>query len=348
MPITPQEALQRTIEHREIFHDEMVELMRQIMRGEVSPTMTAAILTGLRVKKETVGEIAGAAQVMREFAARVDVPDGRNLSTSSAPAAMARTPSISPPRRCSSRRRPAPKVAKHGNRSVSSKSGSADVLEALGARIELQPAQVARLHRASRHRLHVRADPPSGDEGGCAGAARNGRAHHVQHPRAADQSGRCAEHPDGRVPSGPGRHPGARAAGAGRERALVVWGRDGMDEISLGAGTLVGELRDGKVREYEIHPRTSALPWRQPQPARGRAPSNRRRCCCSALDNKPGPAREIVAAERRCGAVRRRRGESIDDGVLHARIGCWRAVRRTASCWPVRRGRARNSRRRRQ
>ena len=72
--ITPQEALQRTIEHREIFHDEMIALMRQIMNGEVSPLMTAAIITGLRVKKETVGEITGAARVMRELCAKVDAP----------------------------------------------------------------------------------------------------------------------------------------------------------------------------------------------------------------------------------------------------------------------------------
>ena len=143
MSITPQEALQRTIEHREIFHDEMVGLMRAIMRGEVSPTMTAAILTGLRVKKETVGEIAGAASVLREFARPVPVRDRThlvdivgtggdgahtfNISTASmfvVAAAGAR-------------------VAKHGNRSVSSKSGSADVLEALGVQIELPPEAVA-------------------------------------------------------------------------------------------------------------------------------------------------------------------------------------------------------------
>ena len=143
MPITPQEALQRTIEHREIFHDEMVDLMRQIMRGEVSPSMTSAILTGLRVKKETVGEIAAAASVLREFSNKVDVRerehlvdivgtggDGAhtfNISTASMFVVAAA----------------GAKVAKHGNRSVSSKSGSADVLEALGANIELQPAQVA-------------------------------------------------------------------------------------------------------------------------------------------------------------------------------------------------------------
>jgi anthranilate phosphoribosyltransferase len=143
MSITPQEALQRTIEHREIFHDEMLKLMRMIMSGEMSPTMTAAILTGLRVKKETIGEISAAAQVMREFSSKVQVPDMPhfvdivgtggdglhtfNISTASmfvAAAAGAR-------------------VAKHGNRGVSSKSGAADVLESLGARIDLNAEQVA-------------------------------------------------------------------------------------------------------------------------------------------------------------------------------------------------------------
>jgi anthranilate phosphoribosyltransferase len=141
--MTPQEALARTIEHREIFQDEMLDLMRQIMRGEISAVMTAAILTGLRVKKETVGEIAAAAMVMREFAIPVAVAPGApfvdivgtggdgahtfNISTASmfvAAAAGAR-------------------VAKHGNRSVSSRSGAADVLEALGAAISLDAHQVA-------------------------------------------------------------------------------------------------------------------------------------------------------------------------------------------------------------
>src|SRR5213080_4203513 len=143
MAITLQDALQRTIEHREIFYDEMLSLMRRIMSGEVTPVMIAALTVGLRVKKETIGEIAAAAQVMREFATKVEVADREhlldivgtggdashtfNISTASmfvAAAAGAR-------------------IAKHGNRSVSSKSGSADVLEALGANIMLSPAQVA-------------------------------------------------------------------------------------------------------------------------------------------------------------------------------------------------------------
>ena len=145
--ITPQEALQRTIEHREIFHDEMLHLMRQIMGGEITPLMVAAILTGLRVKKETIGEISAAAKVMRELCTRVETPHSVanlanfvdivgtggdsahtfNISTASAFVAAAAGAT----------------VAKHGNRSVSSKSGSADVLEALGARIDLTAPQVA-------------------------------------------------------------------------------------------------------------------------------------------------------------------------------------------------------------
>src|SRR5258706_3276827 len=143
MPLSLQEALQRTIEHREIFHDEMVELMRTIMRGEASPVMIAALLTGLRVKKETVGEIAAAALVMKEFARKVramphphfvdivgtggDAAHSFNISTASSFVAAAA----------------GARVAKHGNRSVSSKSGAADVLEAPGAAIQLQPEQVA-------------------------------------------------------------------------------------------------------------------------------------------------------------------------------------------------------------
>ena len=143
MPITPQEALQRTIEHREIFHDEMLHLMRLIMNGELSPVMTAAIITGLRVKKETIGEITAAAQVMREFSTRVHVQDTThmvdivgtggdgantfNISTCSMFVAAAA----------------GAKVSKHGGRGVSSKSGSADVMEALGIHINLKPEQIA-------------------------------------------------------------------------------------------------------------------------------------------------------------------------------------------------------------
>ena len=135
MPITPNEALTRCIEHREIFHDEMLSLMRMLMRGELTPSIASALLLGLRVKKETIGEIAAAAQVMREFATPVPVDDRThlvdlcgtggdgshtfNISTAAMFVAAAG----------------GARIAKHGNRGVSSRSGSADVLEALGVQV---------------------------------------------------------------------------------------------------------------------------------------------------------------------------------------------------------------------
>src|SRR6195256_165397 len=144
MTINKLDALARTIDHREIFHDEMLALVRRIMSGEMSPVMMTALLVGLRVKKETIGEITAAAQVMREFSTKVEVSDRThlvdivgtggdgshtfNISTCSmfvAAAAGAR-------------------VSKHGNRSVSSKSGSADVLEAMGVPLTLTPQAIAK------------------------------------------------------------------------------------------------------------------------------------------------------------------------------------------------------------
>jgi anthranilate phosphoribosyltransferase len=294
MPISASEALQRTIEHREIFHDEMIELMHQIMRGDVSPLMTAAILTGLRVKKETVGEITGAARVMRELSAKVDAGDHPhfldivgtggdgastfNISTASmfvAAAAGAR-------------------VAKHGGRSVSSKSGSADVLEALGARIDLLPAQVAVCMRqtdigfmfAPNHHPAMKVVAPVRREMGVRtifnilGPLTN--------PAGAPNILMGVFHPDlvgiqVRV---------LQALGA--RHAMVVWGRDGMDEISLGAATLVGELRDGVVREYEIEPEDFGLQMASSRNLRVDDAQESRAMLLQALGGEDGVARDIV------------------------------------------------------
>jgi len=319
MTISPQEALQRTIEHREIFRDEMVVLMRQIMRGEVSPLMTAAILTGLRVKKETVGEIAGAAMVMREFSQGVQVADRThmvdivgtggdgshtfNISTCAmfvAAAAGAR-------------------VAKHGNRSVSSKSGSADALEALGAVIELQPAQVAAAIEATGigfmfapiHHPAMKVVAPVRREMGVRtifnilGPLTN--------PAGSPNILMGVFHPD---------LVGIQARvlhELGAERALVVWGRDGMDEISLGAGTMVGELRDGVVREYEIHPEDFGIAMSASRNLRVDDPAQSRQMLLGVLDDQPGPARDIVALN--AGAALYVAGvcESIAAGIEAAR-----------------------------
>ncbi|KRG72901.1 anthranilate phosphoribosyltransferase [Stenotrophomonas chelatiphaga] len=319
MRFSPQEALQRTIEHREIFFEEMVDLMRQIMRGDVSPMMTAAILTGLRVKKETVDEIAAAATVMREFALPVPVADTRhmvdivgtggdgshtfNISTCSmfvAAAAGAR-------------------VAKHGNRSVSSKSGSADAVEALGAVIELQPAQVAQAIEqtgvgfmfAPIHHPAMKVVAPVRREMGVRtifnilGPLTNPASAPsvlmgVFHPDLVGIQARVLRELDTR-------------------RAMVVWGRDNMDEISLGAGTLVGELRDGKVREYEIHPEDFGIAMSASRNLRVDGPEQSIAMLRAVLDNEPGPALDIVALNAGAALYVADVASDIGDGLARAR-----------------------------
>ena len=319
MPITPQEALQRAIEHREIFFDEMVDLMRQVMRGEVSPAMTAGILTGLRVKKETVGEIAAAATVLREFARPVEVADRThlvdivgtggdgantfNISTASMFVVAAA----------------GAKVAKHGNRSVSSKSGSADALEALGARIELQPDQVAQcIERCGIGFMYAPVHHP---------------AMKVVAPVRREMGVRTLFNILGPL-TNPANAPGILMGvfhpdlvgiqvrvlqELGAERALVVWGRDGMDELSLGAGTLVGELRDGKVREFELHPEDFGIAMAHSRNLQVAGPGESKRMLLQALENEDGLPREIVAYNAGAALYAAGVAEDIADGISRAR-----------------------------
>ena len=321
MPITAHEALQRTIEHREIFRDEMVELMRQVMRGEVSQAMVAAILTGLRVKKETVDEIAGAAQVMRELAVPVPVAeadrahlvdivgtggDGAgtfNISTTAMFVAAAAGAN----------------VAKHGGRSVSSKSGSADGLEALGAKIELSPEGVARciaecgigFMYAPNHHPAMKAVAPVRRELGV--RTLFNILGPLTNPAAAPNILMGVFHPDlvgiqVRV-----------LKELGARRALVVWGRDGMDELSLGAGTLVGELRDGTVREYELHPEDFGIAMAHSRNLRVADPAESKAMMLKALANEDGLPREIVAYNAGAALYVAGVADDIADGITRAR-----------------------------
>ncbi|MGE5331243.1 MAG: anthranilate phosphoribosyltransferase, partial [Nitrospirota bacterium] len=294
MSITPQEALQRTIEHREIFHDEMLHLMRLIMQGELSPVMTAAIVTGLRVKKETIGEITAAAQVMREFSTKVHVHDRRhmvdivgtggdgagtfNISTCAtfvAAAAGAR-------------------VSKHGGRSVSSKSGSADVMEALGVHINLKPEQIAQCideigigfmfapnhHPAMKNVAPVRKELGVRTLFNILGPLTN--------PAGAPNILMGVFHPD---------LVGIQVRALqrlGAEHALVVYGRDGMDEISLGAATLVGELKNGEITEYEVHPEDFGLQMASNRALKVDTPDQSRDLLLGVLKGDTGAARDIV------------------------------------------------------
>ena len=319
MPITPQEALQRAIEHREIFFDEMVDLMRQVMKGEVSPVMTAAILTGLRVKKETVGEIAAAATVLREFSRPVEVVDRTHLvDIVGTGGDGAHTFNISTASMFVMAAAGA-KVAKHGNRSVSSKSGSADALEALGAHIELSPGQVAECIEqtgigfmyAPLHHPAMKVVAPVRREMGV--RTLFNILGPLTNPAGAPSILMGVVHPDlvgiqVRV-----------LQELGAQRALVVWGRDGMDELSLGAGTLVGELRDGVVREYELHPEDFGIAMAHSRNLRVENAAESMDLLRQALDNRDCLAREIVAYNAGAGLYAAGVASDIGDGILRAR-----------------------------
>ena len=319
MSITPQEALQRTIEHREIFHDEMLHLMRMIMSGELSPLMTAAIITGLRVKKETIGEITAAAQVMREFSHKVQVHDTKHLvDIVGTGGDGANTFNIST---CSMFVAAAAgaKVSKHGGRSVSSKSGSADVMDALGIHIHLQPEQIAQCiadvgigfmfapnhHPAMKNVAPVRKELGVRTLFNILGPLTN--------PAGAPNILMGVFHPD---------LVGIQVRALqrlGAEHALVVYGRDGMDEVSLGAATLVGELKNGQITEYEIHPEDFGLAMASNRALKVETPEQSREMLIGVLKGEPGAAQDIVCLNAGVALYAANVAESIPDGIAKAR-----------------------------
>ena len=319
MTITLQEGLQRTIEHREIFHDEMLSLMRQIMSGEASPVMIAALTVGLRVKKETIGEVAAAAQVMREFATKVEVADREGLvDIVGTGGDAAQTFNISTAAMFVAAAAGA-RVAKHGGRSVSSKSGSADVLEALGANIMLKPEQVGECinqtgigfmfapnhHSAMKHAAPVRKELGVRTLFNILGPLTN--------PAGAPNQLLGVFHPDlvgiqVRV-----------LQRLGSKHVLVVYGKDGMDEVSLGAATMVGELKDGEVREYEIHPEDFGLRMVSNRGLKVTDAVESKTMLLEALDNIEGTPREIVVLNAGVALYAANVADSIHDGIDRAR-----------------------------
>ena len=319
LAITPQEALQRTIEHREIFHDEMLHLMRMIMRGELSPVLCAAILTGLRVKKETIGEISAAAQVMREFSNKVPVRDKTHLvDIVGTGGDGAHTFNIST---CAMFVIAAAgaKVSKHGGRSVSSKSGSADAMEALGVNINLTPAQIADCiaevgvgfmfapnhHPAMKNVAPVRKELGVRTLFNILGPLTN--------PADAPNILMGVFHED---------LVGIQVRALqrlGAEHAVVVYGRDGLDEISLGAGTLVGELKDGVVREYEIHPADFGLRMVGTRAFKVENAQESIAMLRGVLAGDAGPAHDIVCLNAGAALYAANVACSMEDGLRRAR-----------------------------
>ncbi len=318
MTLTPQQALLRCIEHREIFHDEMLTLFRQIMGGEMSPVMIAALTMGLRVKKESIGEIAAAAQVMREFAAKVDVTNPENLvdivgtGGDGANTFNISTASMFVVAAAGAR------VAKHGGRSVSSSSGSADALEALGVNIQLKPEQVAASiqetgigfmfapnhHAAMKHAAPVRKELGVRTIFNILGPLTN--------PAGAPNIMMGVFHPD---------LVGIQARvlqKLGAQHALVVWARDNMDEISLGAATMVGELVNGEIHEYEIHPEDFGLQMTSSRNLRVDSCTESVAKIYEALDNKVGAARDIVILNSGAALYASGMASSIAQGITKA------------------------------
>jgi len=317
----PQEALARIIEHREILHDEMLSLMRQIMRGELSSTLISAIITGLRVKKETIGEIAAAAQVMREFATPVDVPDDRHLvDTCGTGGDSSHTFNISTTAAFVAAAAGA-RVAKHGGRSVSSKSGSADVLEALGVNLNQTPLEIAEniretglgfmfapnFHSAMRHAAPVRRDlgvrtlfnilgpltNPAGAKNQLLG---------VFQPELVGMLTRVLQR-------------------LGSQHVMVVHGsatQGGLDEITIAGLTQVSELRHGEVIEYTIAPEDFGMRITAIETIQARDSAQSREMLMAVLDNQPGPALDIVALNAGAAVYVAGVAESLEEGVQKA------------------------------
>jgi anthranilate phosphoribosyltransferase len=281
--------------------------------------MMAAIITGLRVKKETIGEITAAAQVMREFSTKVDVADKThlvdivgtggdgshtfNISTCSMFVAAAA----------------GAKVSKHGGRSVSSKSGSADVLEALGMNINLKPAQIAQCldeqgigfmfapnhHPAMKNVAPVRKELGVRTIFNILGPLTN--------PAGAPNILMGVFHAD---------LVGIQVRALqrlGAEHAIVVYGRDGMDEVSLGAATLVGELKDGEIREYEIHPEDFGMVMASNRSLKVETAEDSRAMLLGVLNNQAGPAKDIVILNAGVALYAANVAKSMEAGISLAR-----------------------------
>ncbi|MGD2140642.1 MAG: anthranilate phosphoribosyltransferase [Burkholderiales bacterium] len=316
--MTPQEALARTIEHREIFHEEMLDVMRQIMSGEVSPVMISAIIVGLRVKKETIGEITAAAQVMRDFSTKVPMVDKTALvDTCGTGGDNAHSFNISTAATFVAAAAGA-RVAKHGGRSVSSTSGSADVLEALGANLAITPEQVAQCieevgvgfmfapshHSAMKHAAPVRRELGVRTIFNILGPLTN--------PAGAPNQVMGVFHPD---------LVGIQARvlqRLGSRHVMVVHGEDGLDEISPAAETFVAELKNDEVVEYKVHPRRFGMKPAELAAIRVDDPVVAKRMLLEALEGLHPVARDVVALNAGAAIYTAGLTDSLEAGVRKA------------------------------
>lgn len=312
-----QTAIKAVTEHRDLSESEMTSVMRTIMTGEASPAQIGGFLIGLRMKGETVGEITAAAQVMRELATHVTASpehlvdtcgtggDGVgtfNVSTSSAFVAAAA----------------GAKVAKHGNRSASSKSGSADVLEAAGVKIDLEPEQTARCieevgvgfmfapkhHAAMRHVVGARKEMGVRTVFNILGPLTNpaGAPNQVIGVFAKQWVSPMAQ----------------VLSRLGSRHVLVVHSADGLDELSVAAPTSVAEARDGELREYQVTPEQLGVKRDSLDTLYVSSPQESLAVLTQVLANQPGPARDIVAMNAGAAVYAAGVAPSLEQGVKKA------------------------------
>jgi len=317
--MTPQEALHRIIAHQHLTHDEMVSLMRQIMQGEISPVLIAGIIIGLRVKNETIEEIAAAAQVMRELAIKVEIPEQTHLvdtcgtggdaahtfNISTASAFVAAAAGV--------------RVAKHGGRSVSSKSGSADVLEALGVNLNQPPARVAQsiqeigvgfmfapnYHAAMKYAAPVRRELGIKTLFNILGPLTNPanakrQVLGVFNAELVETLAHVLQQ-------------------LGSQHVLIVHGKDGLDEISISGETSIGELKNGHVTTFTIRPEDFRLKTTAIEAIQVNDSEQAKRMLLSVLENVPGPARDIVLLNAGAAIYTAGLASTLDDGVDAAR-----------------------------
>jgi anthranilate phosphoribosyltransferase len=316
---TPLEAINRLCDKREIFYDEMVDLMRQVMEGKVPPVQLAAILMGLHVKTESVSEIAAAASVMREFSTKVDASDLEHLvDTCGTGGDKAHTFNISTTAAFVSAAAGA-HVAKHGGRSVSSKSGSADLLESFGVNMALSPDQVAvslrevglgfmfapNHHPAMKHAAPVRKELGMRTILNILGPLTN--------PAGAPNQVMGVFHPD---------LVGIQARVLkmlGSRHVITVHGHDGLDEITITGPTYVAELKHDFITEYTIEPKQFGLDAAPIETIQVKDAAESKARVESVLANEPGPSRDIVILNAAAALYVSGVAGSLWDGVALAR-----------------------------
>lgn len=294
MDMSIKAALQKLIQRENFTHEEMLSLMRQVMRGDLTPAQIAGFLIGLRVKVETVDEIAAAAQVMRELVSKVSVQDSVNLvDTCGTGGAANKAFNVST---CSAfvAAGAQARIAKHGNRAASSKTGSADVLEALCVNIQLQPEQVARCidevgigfmfapnhHAAMKHAGPVRRELGVRTLFNLLGPLTN--------PAGAKRQVMGVFHRDLVPLLAHALHK------LGSNHVMIVHSADEMDEISFSGDTYVAELKDGEVHEYVINPKQFGMPLHEHNAIHVENAEESKVMVLDVLSGKTGAARDIV------------------------------------------------------